>query len=436
MPLFLARGKAHPIIVAFLAPLLALLAVSGAAGPVVRAVPSTVGSVPRAVGGIQEIRALKTTSHDGFPRLPLGFEKRFDLKDVAENVVQRSVDEYAKAAQGTPQKEGTKVDLWTEPEIQILFPSESLSTILKEGFLNQHQTEVSRGTYDPYERLLVESQMAQIHFDGEFERADFADPRLSLLPKYGLLALPPGRHPEILPDEDVGRYGDAVAVLKNEVKRRSTWTATDSKDRWGRIEPSALTGPAQIPHGLTRYLEAQVWGPLDLRDVQEFRVSPSAPRHVLRLLQETGIPIYLYEPAKKVQRDRYELLHPGHARKRRRQEQAGGLLPQSDVESLKRIRLSEIASYPPLTPWSELESPTGRRLYVAGGKASHPVGGVTHYKARSVDDRSEFYHVFVRSGPLSLPARIYWLFMSLFQSESGDGFLLLRAAHYTALEPR
>ena len=102
-----------------------------------------------------------------------------------------------------------------------------------------------------------------------------------------------------------------VFVLKDEVKKRATWTGNDSLNAnvgGATMVPSPVLAPSPATLGrdhrqlaigvdpldtMTKrdgYLEMQVWGGLPLSDVEEVLFPGSAPTAAKRKLKELGIP--------------------------------------------------------------------------------------------------------------------------------------------------
>ena len=96
-------------------------------------------------------------------------------------------------------------------------------------------------------------------------------------------------------------FGEVVAVLKQEVMLRATYTAFDSgafaqgypgaKREVRPLTESFIYAPRG---GTSQYFEGQIWGELDLRDIKEFLVPPNIKQSNLKKLRELGLPIYQY----------------------------------------------------------------------------------------------------------------------------------------------
>jgi hypothetical protein len=131
-------------------------------------------------------------------------------------------------------------------------------------------------------------------------------------PKYAFLAFQ--RDTNGQQNEHLDRvYGNVVAVFKNEVKDRTTFTPVDSLN--GNFDASGNLGSGKVPaytfkyranaplskipdptDANTDYWEAQVWGKLGVRDVSYFLVGcpgdEAIGKDAFESLKSTGVPIY------------------------------------------------------------------------------------------------------------------------------------------------
>jgi len=101
------------------------------------------------------------------------------------------------------------------------------------------------------------------------------------------------------------RFGEIVAVFKDSVKRRTTFTPYDSgaaasspyttTDRLKKeVRPLLSRNYFFRPNEATEYFEGHIWGKLGLEDVREFLVPPKTPASTLMILKKAGIPIFEY----------------------------------------------------------------------------------------------------------------------------------------------
>lgn len=124
-----------------------------------------------------------------------------------------------------------------------------------------------------------------------------------LLPKYAFLDAPDrGLGRFLLPT----RYGEVAVVFKKEVSQRATWTYADTLDhsrRAGRYDRGGDANPA-LAHTFSyrrkpgdrqrcvNYCEAQIWGELNLGDVEYLMIPPGA--RVPAGAATARLPVYRY----------------------------------------------------------------------------------------------------------------------------------------------
>jgi hypothetical protein len=171
--------------------------------------------------------------------------------------------------------------------VQIRMDAADVSSFLRDRrYRNQFVTGTSQGAYAPGRRMLVEHTVLGIP-----PGALGAD-----RPIYGYCSGSDETHPNVL------KYGDAILILRHDVNFRTTFTFGDSLDETAILSPQppfcpeplarptslALDGrydllAASEPWQATRcgYIEAQIHGPVELRDVEQivFTLSnePTAP---------------------------------------------------------------------------------------------------------------------------------------------------------------
>ena len=225
--------------------------------------------------------------------LPQDILNRYDSRTVAESMIFRLHVKYDDISAG----QIVANQQWMDDSILALRikPETIEKYSTKDGFftfLNQHQTTTSNGFLDIQTRIRVEENIADLKF------ANYNDQK-SILPKYSWLSIDNG--------SDLGvkllstdQYGDYIAVFRREVKYRSTLTYTDSIEIFEtRKSPSErrkyqstfFTTDAYKLDGF--YLEAQIWGDLDLSDVESFLIPETAvpPPYLVAL----GVPISRYK---------------------------------------------------------------------------------------------------------------------------------------------
>jgi hypothetical protein len=240
-----------------------------------------------------------------------------DINAIAESLVAR----IHKNRELAVSSNHPDYDYWKDTEVRIHLHAKSLDVIREQGLLNTFQ--ISEG--DAGRKGYLDWRAAT---ENELIRTSLAQPGLSeaarrqinrLRPKYGILELTSPR--SFIEIGDGSRvYGEVVAVLRPEVKKRTTWTIDDSAvlyavDRadahtlWFKAENSRITGRGR-ERLRTKYLEAQVWGDLGLQDVKEFLIPSAAVQEklvftqelsgydrskVLETLRPTGVPVYEYD---------------------------------------------------------------------------------------------------------------------------------------------
>ena len=210
---------------------------------------------------------------------------------------------------------GSKLDQSKNPEYQdaelvIAVNSRSLLRRLDDGFQTVHVTGTSGGDSDPEKRLKIESALSGLKLTEKFSKGEGAH----VMPKYAYVIFPSSKND----NGYFGYYGDLFIVLKPGVKKRATWTPSDSFDLEEEIDKgvgiSGLVkkgllgtfthGAQKIPKLNGRYFEAQIWGPVDAASIAEI-VFPReyAPPHAMRphmkrifeKINQLGIPISIYD---------------------------------------------------------------------------------------------------------------------------------------------
>jgi hypothetical protein len=100
-------------------------------------------------------------------------------------------------------------------------------------------------------------------------------------------------------------YGQVIIVYNDSVKARTMYGYGDSLFSFCHyaagelpefMEPHSLlefAPPEKKDYLDVRYVEAQIWGPVDLSDIKEFRI-PKERSDLLEKLKKAGKPIYAY----------------------------------------------------------------------------------------------------------------------------------------------
>lgn len=229
-------------------------------------------------------------------RLPESILDRYDSRSIAESIVLRKVRD-----EGNSQDE-SKYDFGRDTEIHLYFNSTYIDSIKNNGFFNIFQSAVNYrkvarpiATVPGYvARGEVESIVTGLDFG--LEKDEVYETKLSAVrPKSAALLIPWNEDFGALHSGLAG-YGDVVAVLKNEVKKRALWTNGDSLEmkRDPKISVRSFDFKADIPTKAYGYYEALIFGELNATDVREFRVPSDFPSEKLEKLKQLGISIYEY----------------------------------------------------------------------------------------------------------------------------------------------
>jgi hypothetical protein len=235
-----------------------------------------------------------------------------DLRKIAASLMERK-RQFMERWENPGERSGADENFpgsFDDVEVVCLFPEEYLESLVKRGQLNVHQVGHSRGVCEQAIRAHAEDFFLGIHLENAYDAGK--DCRLHFLrPKYGFLNFPKPCGIKSNPFRLL-QYGQILIVYDDQVKLRTSYTYGDSLASY--CEPWAITmhpldpvplaglkppGPHDNPY--CRFVEAQIWGPLDLSDIREFRI-PTARRDLLQALSSTGKPVFSYD------RDRMEMV--------------------------------------------------------------------------------------------------------------------------------
>lgn len=255
---------------------------------------------------VAEFDAKKNTPGESeFVRLEkLGFDKWYDMYGDLVGTRAQARTEYNRLLRESKQiYEQGPVRMEDGSVLMYFFPEEALPGILKSGILNQHQTGASLqgGANNAKRRALLEDGVISVEKN---YNASKKNPNHYVRPKMVILD-PSGVRPDLkrMVKEhgmnDGKQYGSLIAVLKDEVKERSTWSRGDSYGPAGTSSwnPPPIESLRKDVFDIRRprsYFEAQVWGELDLRDIKEFWVAAALNPQTLELLKSAGLPIFFY----------------------------------------------------------------------------------------------------------------------------------------------
>jgi hypothetical protein len=230
--------------------------------------------------------------------LPAEVYQNYDSRLIGASLVAR----YHQSDEVDGNSDKPEFDFEKNTLLQLEFNPELIKGIQQNGFLNLHQ--IPRSVRCPDSDLCnsyvgfrthLENSIFKIVLDPSYE-AEKGHPVDSLFPKYSFLGF----------DKDTdgqknsnftGAYGSAVAVFKDDVKGRTTFTPGDSVVTHGKdFHTLMYRSPEKLSRNDGLYWEAQIWGTLGLSDVKYFLFpcplsSPSEATD-LEAMKKTGIPIY------------------------------------------------------------------------------------------------------------------------------------------------
>lgn len=228
-----------------------------------------------------------------------------DSRTIALNLVAR-LTEKNKAVKESK----NTYDFYRDTEIQMAFSEKNFESIRKGCFRNQFQTNSSKGFASRLKRQKAEKILIGVDIDNTpGVLTTPSDPSHHIRPKYAYL-VPTKPMEDVPPLSYSESYGNIYAVMKPEIKDRSTFTAQDSLKV---IEPAIPLNTRadykEIRKGKEDYWEAQIWGEVCFSDVSHFVVNcpekinyPAASTKLknynrisdetLAKMKETGIPVF------------------------------------------------------------------------------------------------------------------------------------------------
>jgi hypothetical protein len=199
-----------------------------------------------------------------------------------------------------------------------MFHSQNFDKIIKNGFLNQHQTGTSGGLVGeeiPQRRAHAEDSILGLKIEKTYN-AELTNPWHELRPKYAYYTLP-NYSASMDAQTYTWRYGDTIAVLKRNILKRTTFSNGDSLDALHafkihrgesgndvRFHSSSSVLAPETSFRSNSYYEAQVWGKITITDVDYFLVNclgntdnfatTEWPMLIAAKLKENGtrVPIY------------------------------------------------------------------------------------------------------------------------------------------------
>ncbi len=234
----------------------------------------------------------KVESFRDYQKLTSQLYEDFEINDIAKALISRIHKQENEFKLKIPE---VKVDLKNNSDIILFFSSVHIKSILDKGFLNQHQTQSSSAYFTPGLRRRVENTLVGVDLGTHPGAAQ-------LRPKFAFLNI---REPiELTPKTDLieRQYGAIGAVMKNQIKERSTWSTSDTNmivmgNTGYEVSPSEMRkhhGTFDRPFFPTTaidrsYYEAQIFGTLTFADVEYFLVDNEISFEALKV---AGKPIY------------------------------------------------------------------------------------------------------------------------------------------------
>ena len=229
---------------------------------------------------ISEIMSLK----DGESINPNLYQK-YSVNQIAESAVQRLHITREKNS-------GGDLNYFDQSEIILGFSSGNLASIIEsKEFLNAHQVKLG-ATFNDDLRHRSDLEDSLIGFKlGNGENANSLRPKYAyLVPKnlYG--------HPQTTFNPN---YGNILAVLKNKLKNRSTFSIGDSMEAGkDSLHTFKFKDQIKLKSEISEisYWEAQIWGKLKLSDIDAFLVNcegfPKISLSAIKLMLSQGFNVY------------------------------------------------------------------------------------------------------------------------------------------------
>lgn len=249
---------------------------------------------------IPEVASL--LDHDA---IPTRIVDAYDSKVIGESVVHR----LSVMAKNDPAARPGTIHpaLAQKMRVQILVNERDVESILRNGMMNQHQTgkASNNARLDLATRTRVESKLASLELREELPSANSSKIK-EILPKYGILSfLPEGYGLRPRPVSELKGYGNVVIQLKPEVLRRTTYTEGDSLRAFEYMPKEFVRPHVQFfgedslvaKNAVTNnFFETQVWGRVDINDIEMILFDPSAnpSPEFLKIAKQHKIRVTLY----------------------------------------------------------------------------------------------------------------------------------------------
>lgn len=197
-------------------------------------------------------------------------------------------------------------------ELLCFMPEQYIESVLRSGQKNVHQVGHTRGLCEKEVRAKAEDFMVGIHLEDKYDPSQ-GSAMHQLRPKYGFVNFFAPCGVRMNPFR-LFQYGQVILVYRDSVKDRTTYTFGDSLASY--CEPLSMTmnpldpiplrllrAPSTVEKNC-RYVEAQIWGPIDVSDIKELRV-PRTRTDLAEKLSMCGLPVFSYDRQKIEESDEY-----------------------------------------------------------------------------------------------------------------------------------
>lgn len=241
--------------------------------------------------------------------VPQEIYKKYSPNLIAASLVQRLHNTKETKANS----ENPNYDFQAHTLLQLKFNDKYVNSIKQSCFLNQHQVNHSDGLLNQNRRANIEDSLIGIDLENSY-KGGTSNLVNTVRPKYGFLGFEKDTNGQQR-NRFSRQYGNIVAVLKNEVKDRTTFTQVDSLDGNMNSDGDVVYGNIQAysfkyrsrsvlprikdPVADEDYWEVQVWGTLCMSDVDYFLINCPGDNKVsqnsLTTLKSIGLPVYKCE---------------------------------------------------------------------------------------------------------------------------------------------
>jgi hypothetical protein len=153
-------------------------------------------------------------------------------------------------------------DFKNDTHIVMAVNYSNFDKIMRNGFLNQHQTGTTNGSFDPKGRAQREDAMLNLRLEPNY--SDYGSVVNQVRPKYAYMMIENNQN-KIEETNVAFHYGNVFVKFKEEVKNQATFTPGDSLDM-GASERDTRTFSwkgSDIIKIQRRYWETQIWGKLE-----------------------------------------------------------------------------------------------------------------------------------------------------------------------------